>query len=164
MVEADRPRDRDRVQARVGIVDHVEDRIVGLKVRDIYEVPAAAILLEGTASREACLDDPPEQLKLRARGQVGLPQLRGPRHEPLRSDLDAYVESANEHVTGELTVRLYKGSAMVVGRSSPYALYDRALAGFGESGASSARTRAPASSSCSRPEPLAQGSGGRGAG
>ena len=71
-------------------------------------------------------------------------------HEPLRSDLDAYMESANEHVTGELTVRLYKGSAMVVGRSSPYALYDRALAGFGESGASSARTRAPASSSCSR--------------
>ena len=63
----------------VGIVDHIEDRIVGLKVRDIYEVPAAAILL--TAHRELerlTRDDPPEPVQAGARPAVGLPRLRGP--------------------------------------------------------------------------------------
>ena len=55
-------------------------------------------------------------------------------YEPLREDLDAYMESVNEYVTGEVTMRLYKGTARAVARSSPNALYDQALAGFGESG------------------------------
>ncbi len=55
-------------------------------------------------------------------------------YEPLRADLDAYMDSVNEHVTGEVTVRLFKGRAQVVTRRSPNALYDEALAGFGESG------------------------------
>jgi argininosuccinate synthase len=54
--------------------------------------------------------------------------------EPLLIDLNAYMGSANELVTGTITVKLYKGSATVVARESPYALYDAALAGFGESG------------------------------
>ena len=77
---ADRAR-RPRSAARhgVGIVDHIEDRIVGLKVRDLYEVPAAAILLDGPPRpREARLDDPPERVQARPRPQVGLPLLRGP--------------------------------------------------------------------------------------
>ena len=54
--------------------------------------------------------------------------------EPLRADLDAYMDSVNEVVTGEITIKLYRGSATPVARSSPYALYDRNLASFGESG------------------------------
>jgi len=55
-------------------------------------------------------------------------------HEPLREDLSALMDSVSEHVTGTIGLRLYKGKASVVSRSSPYALYDAALAGFGESG------------------------------
>ena len=54
--------------------------------------------------------------------------------EPLRRDLDAFMDSLNEVVTGEVTMKLFKGSATAVARSSPYALYNRALASFGESG------------------------------
>ena len=55
-------------------------------------------------------------------------------YEPLLEDLNALMDSVNEQVTGEITMRLYKGSARAVARSSPNALYDPALAGFGESG------------------------------
>ena len=55
-------------------------------------------------------------------------------YEPLLENLDAYMDSVNERVTGEITVRLFKGRAQVVARRSPNALYDEALAGFGESG------------------------------
>ena len=55
-------------------------------------------------------------------------------YEPLLSDLNAYMESVNEYVTGKVTMKLYKGSATVVARESPNALHDAALAGFGESG------------------------------
>ena len=119
----------------VGIVDHIEDRIVGLKVRDLYEVPAAEIVL--TAHREL------EKLVgtiHQNRFKPGLDQqwaflvYAGLWHEPLLDDLDAYMERVNERVTGTITLKLYKGRAMAVARSSPYALYDPALAGFGESG------------------------------
>ena len=128
----------------VGIVDHVEDRIVGLKVRDIYEVPAAAILLGAHRELEKLVSTIHQNNFKRAlEDKWAYLCYAGLWHEPLRSDLDAYMESANEHVTGELTLRLYKGSAMVVGRSSPYALYDRALAGFGESGGEFSQDASP---------------------
>jgi argininosuccinate synthase len=119
----------------VGIVDHIEDRIVGLKVRDLYEVPAAEIVL--TAHREL------EKLVCtihQNRFKPGLDQqwaflvYAGLWHEPLLDDLDAYMERVNERVTGTITLKLYKGRAMAVARSSPHALYDPELAGFGESG------------------------------
>ena len=119
----------------VGIVDHVEDRIVGLKVRDIYEVPAAAIVL--TAHREL------EKLVGTIHQNGFKPQLEnhwaflvyaGLWHEPLLADLNAFMDSVNAHVTGVITLKLYKGSATVIARESPAALYDAALAGFGESG------------------------------
>jgi argininosuccinate synthase len=119
----------------VGIVDHIEDRIVGLKVRDIYEVPAAAIVL--TAHREL------EKLVGTIHQNNFKPQLdahwaylvyAGLWYEPLLSDLNAYMDSVNEQVTGSVTLRLYKGNARPVARQSPNALYDPALAGFGESG------------------------------
>jgi argininosuccinate synthase len=119
----------------VGIVDHIEDRIVGLKVRDLYEVPAAAIVLP--AHKEL------EKLVCTRHQNLFKPQLdnhwaylayAGLWQEPLLADLNAYMESVNEQVTGEITCKLYKGSVTVVRRSSPNALYDQALAGFGESG------------------------------
>jgi len=128
----------------IGIVDHIEDRIVGLKVRDLYEVPAATIVL--TAHREL------EKL-VSTIHQNGFKRILEDRwaqlcysglwHEPLRADLDAYMASANEHVTGEVTLKLYKGSATPVARSSPYALYDRSLASFGASGGAFSQAAAP---------------------
>jgi argininosuccinate synthase len=119
----------------VGIVDHIEDRIVGLKVRDVYEVPAATLIL--TAHQEL------EKLVGTIHQNLLKPQLdrhwaflvyAGLWYEPLLGDLNAFMERVNEQVTGSITLKLYKGTAGPVARSSPNALYDPALAGFGESG------------------------------
>ncbi len=119
----------------VGIVDHVEDRIVGLKVRDLYEVPAATILISAHREIEKLVSTIHQNnFKRTLEDRWAYLCYAGLWHEPLRHDLDAYMRSANEHVTGEVTVKLYKGQATVVTRSSPYALYDRGLAGFSESG------------------------------
>lgn len=118
-----------------GIVDHIEDRIVGLKVRDLYEVPAAAIVLCAHAELERLVSTIHQNnFKHSLERHWAYLCYAGLWHEPLRADLDAYIESANRYVTGEVTVKLYKGSVTPVARSSPYAVYDRALAGFGESG------------------------------
>jgi argininosuccinate synthase len=118
-----------------GIVDHIEDRIVGLKVRDIYEVPAAAIILPAHRELEKLVSTIHQNnFKRTLEDKWAYLCYSGLWHEPLRTDLDAYMEAANEYVTGEITMRLYKGQATVVARSSPYGLYDEALAGFGESG------------------------------
>ena len=77
---------------------------------------------------------PPEQLQAAARQPLGVPRLRGPMARALLENLSAFMESVNEQVTGAITMRLYKGSARPVARRSPNALYDQALAGFGESG------------------------------
>ncbi|MGI8750196.1 MAG: argininosuccinate synthase, partial [Thermoleophilaceae bacterium] len=130
----------DRVAAAgrehgVGILDHIEDRIVGLKVRDLYEVPAAEILLIAHAELERLVCTIHQnEFKFMLERKWAYLAYAGLWHEPLRGDLDAYMESANEQVTGEITIRLYKGKASAVARSSPHALYDRELAGFGESG------------------------------
>jgi argininosuccinate synthase len=118
-----------------GIVDQIEDRIVGLKVRDIYEVPAAAIILPAHRELEKLVSTIHQNNFKRAlEDKWAYLCYSGLWHEPLRTDLDAYMDAANEYVTGEITLRLYKGQATVVARSSPYGLYDEALAGFGESG------------------------------
>ena len=118
----------------VGIVDHIEDRIVGLKVRDIYEVPAAAILLPAHAELEKLVGTIHQnQFKPELDRQWGYLVYAGLWWEPLRSDLDAYMDAVNAQVTGAVSLKLYKGSARVVRRSSPNAIYDPALATF-ESG------------------------------
>ncbi len=119
----------------VGILDHIEDRIVGLKVRDLYEIPAAEILLTAHQELEklVCTIHQNEFKHVLDRKWAYL-VYAGLWHEPLRYDLDAYMESVNAQVTGEITIRLYKGSARAVARSSPNSLYDQDLAGFGESG------------------------------
>jgi argininosuccinate synthase len=114
-----------------GIVDHIEDRVVGLKVRDLYEVPAAEVIL--TAHREL------EKLVCTGRENALKPNLdslwaqlayEGLWYEPLLADLNAFMERVNERVEGEITMRLYKGSAVAVTRSSPNAIYDRSMATF----------------------------------
>ncbi|MGO9881773.1 MAG: argininosuccinate synthase [Solirubrobacteraceae bacterium] len=119
----------------VGIVDHIEDRIVGLKVRDIYEVPAAAILLLGHQELERLVGTIHQnQLKPTLDQRWAYLVYAGLWWEPLRADLDAYMEAANALVTGTIGIKLYKGSARVVTRSSPHAVYDPQLATFAESG------------------------------
>ncbi len=119
----------------VGVVDHLEDRIVGLKVRDLYEVPAAEIVLTAHRELEKLVGTIHQNnFKPALDSQWAQLVYTGLWHEPLLTDLSAYMDSVNEHVTGTITVKLYKGRATVVGRFSPYALYDQALAGFGESG------------------------------
>jgi argininosuccinate synthase len=128
----------------VGIVDHIEDRIVGLKVRDLYEVPAAAILLAAHRDLEKLTSTIHQNnFKRTLEERWAYLCYAGLWWEPLRADLDAYMDSANERVTGEVAVKLYKGSATPVARSSPYALYDRALAGFGESGGEFSQAASP---------------------
>jgi argininosuccinate synthase len=119
----------------VGIVDHIEDRIVGLKVRDIYEVPAAAIILPAHAELERLVGTIHQnQFKGELDRKWAYLVYAGLWWEPLRSDLDAYMQSVNEQVTGTIGMKLYKGSARVVTRSSPNAVYDAALATFETSG------------------------------
>jgi argininosuccinate synthase len=119
----------------VGIVDHIEDRVVGLKVRDIYEVPAAAIVLTAHAELERLVGTIHQnQLKPILDQRWAYLVYAGLWLEPLRSDLDAYMDAVNEQVTGEIGLKLYKGSARVVTRSSPNAVYDPQLATFAESG------------------------------
>ena len=128
----------------VGIVDHIEDRIVGLKVRDIYEVPAATIMLTAHKELEKLVCTLQQNLfKPQLDNQWGFLAYAGLWWEPLRGDLDAYMESVNQQVTGSIALKLYKGSATVIRRSSPNAVYDQELAGFSESGGLFSQTASP---------------------
>jgi argininosuccinate synthase len=128
----------------VGIVDHIEDRVVGLKVRDLYEVPAAAIVLTAHRELEKLVSTIHQNnFKSGLENQWAYLCYAGLWLEPLRKDLDAYMDSANEFVTGEVTVKLYRGSVTPTRRSSPFALYDRSLASFGESGGEFSQQASP---------------------
>ncbi len=128
----------------VGIVDHIEDRIVGLKVRDIYEVPAAAILLPAHQELEKLVGTIHQnQFKPGLDQKWGYLVYAGLWWEPLRSDLDAYMDTVNAQVSGTIGLELYKGSARVVTRSSPNAVYDADLASFAESGGLFSQTASP---------------------
>jgi len=119
----------------VGIVDQIEDRIVGLKVRDIYEVPAAAIVLPAHQELERLVGTIHQnQLKPSLDQKWAYLVYAGLWWEPARADLDAYMNAVNEQVTGTIGIKLYKGHARVVTRSSPNAIYDAQLATFSESG------------------------------
>jgi len=119
----------------VGIIDHIEDRIVGLKVRDIYEAPAATIILAAHLELERLVCTIHQnQFKPQLDRQWAYLVYAGLWWEPLRGDLDAYMERVNELVTGTIGLKLYKGSARVVTRVSENAVYDASLASFTESG------------------------------
>jgi len=128
----------------VGIVDHIEDRIVGLKVRDIYEVPAAAILLPAHQELEKLVGTIHQnQFKPELDNKWAYLVYAGLWWEPLRSDLDAYMGAVNAQVTGTIGLKLFKGSVRVVTRSSPNAVYDADLASFAGSGGLFSQTASP---------------------
>jgi argininosuccinate synthase len=128
----------------VGIVDHIEDRIVGLKVRDIYEVPAAAILLPAHQEIEKLVCTIHQnQFKAQLDRQWAYLVYAGLWWEPLRGDLDAYMQSVARQVSGTIGMKLFKGSARVVTRASPNAVYDASLASFAESGGLFSQSASP---------------------
>ena len=115
----------------VGRIDHVENRLVGIKSREIYETPAAVILHAAHKSLEA-LTLSKEQARTKARIAQEYADLvyNGLWFTAHRQDLDAYVESTQRYVTGEVRVRLQKGTCTVVGRKASYALYQHSLATY----------------------------------
>ena len=128
----------------VGILDHLEDRIVGLKVRDIYEVPAATVILAAHKELERLTGTIHQnRFKEALDSEWAYLIYAGLWWEPLRTDLDAFMLEANERVTGEIGIRLYKGSATVITRKSDNAVYDAQLATFAESGGLFRQTASP---------------------
>jgi argininosuccinate synthase len=119
----------------VGIVDHIEDRVVGLKVRDIYEVPAAAIILKAHRELERLVGTIHQnQFKPELDRKWAYLVYAGLWYEPLREDIEAYIRHVNARVTGTIGLKLYKGGVRVVTRESANAVYDAQLATFAESG------------------------------
>ena len=116
----------------VGRIDHVESRVVGIKSREVYEAPAATVLLAAHKALEA-LVLPRDLLRFKSSVEARFSELvyDGLWYTPLRDALQAFVASSQARVTGRVTVKLYKGSACVTGRESPHALYDLALATYG---------------------------------
>ena len=115
----------------IGRIDHVENRLVGIKSREIYEAPAAVVLLKAHQALENLVLTK-EQLSFKARAAAEYADLiyNGLWFTGMRQDLAAYVGSTQRYVTGAIRVKLFKGNCQVVGRKSPYSLYDYALATY----------------------------------
>src|SRR5688572_10305598 len=121
------------VRHGVGRIDHVESRVVGIKSREVYECPAATVLGKAHQALEA-LVLPRDLLDFQRTVAARYATLvyDGLWFTPLREALDAFVGSTQERVTGDVSVKLFKGSATVVGRASPHSLYDHALATYSQ--------------------------------
>jgi argininosuccinate synthase len=115
----------------VGRIDHMEDRLIGIKSREVYECPAATVIIEAHKDLE--------KLVL-TRHEISFKQqvdtlwtnlvYTGLWKDPLKEDLDAFIESTQTCVNGKVKLKLYKGGLQVVGRSSPMSLYDMDLATY----------------------------------
>jgi len=115
----------------IGRIDHMEDRIVGLKSREVYEAPAATVILEAHADLEKMVLTRYEKLfKRHVDHEWAVLAYTGLWMDPLKEALDAFINKTQERVTGEVKLKLYKGNAQVVGRSSPFSLYDLNLATY----------------------------------
>jgi len=115
----------------VGRIDHVENRLVGIKSREIYEAPAAVILLQAHQALQA-MTLSKEQLRFKQKVAVEYADLiyNGLWFTSLHQDLAAYVRSSQRFVTGTVRLKLYKGDSRVVGRKSPSSLYSHGLATY----------------------------------
>lgn len=115
----------------VGRIDHVENRLVGIKSREVYEMPAAMVLLKAHRTLES-LTLSKDQLRFKDMVAATYSDLvyNGLWFSSLRRDLDAFVESTQRFVTGQVRVKLFKGSCAVVGRQSPYSLYSHGMATY----------------------------------
>jgi argininosuccinate synthase len=115
----------------VGRIDMIEDRFVGIKSREIYEAPAAIILHAAhRALEDMVLDAEVARFKASVAAEYARMVYQGKWFTSHRRDLNAYVESTQSAVTGTVRVKLHKGSAQVIGRSSPYSLYRPQLATY----------------------------------
>ena len=115
----------------VGRIDHLENRLVGIKSREIYEAPAATVLFKAHQALEAMTLS---RLQLRFKEKVSTEYAdliyNGLWFSTLRDDLAAYVSNCQKFVTGTVKVKLFKGNCLVVGRKSPYSLYSYSLATY----------------------------------
>ncbi len=115
----------------VGLVDMVENRVVGMKSRGVYETPGGAIIMEAHDKLEQlCLDRKTLSFKLTVAQRFAEILYEGEWFSPLCNALRAFIDSTQEVVTGTVRVKLYKGSILSAGATSPCSLYDASLASF----------------------------------
>ena len=115
----------------IGIVDIVENRVVGMKSRGVYETPGGTILMEAHAQlEELVLDRATMEVKKDMGNKLAQVVYEGKWFTPLREAIQAFVESTQEYVTGEVKFKLYKGNIIKAGTTSPYSLYSESLASF----------------------------------
>ena len=116
----------------VGIVDMVENRLVGMKSRGVYETPGGSILYWAHAKlEELCLDRDTLHFKQGVAQKFAELVYDGKWFTPLREALSAFVDSTQRNVTGDVKLKLYKGNIIDAGVTSPYSLYDGEIATFG---------------------------------
>ena len=116
----------------VGRVDHIEDRLVGIKSREVYETPAASVIIDAHRDLEKLVLTRHElSFKAQVEKEWAWLVYSGLWLEPLRLALDRFISATQHRVTGSVRMKLYKGSARVVGRSSDYSIYDLGLATYG---------------------------------
>lgn len=115
----------------IGRIDMVEDRVVGIKSREIYEAPAAKILINAHRELESItLEKNLLQYKQKIEQDYANLIYNGMWYSPLKESIDSFIENTQESVTGEIRLKLYKGNATVVGRHSDYSLYDLSQATY----------------------------------
>ena len=115
----------------IGIVDIVENRVVGMKSRGVYETPGGTILMEAHDQlEELVLDRATMEVKKDMGNKMAQIVYEGKWFTPLREAVQAFVESTQKYVTGEVKFKLYKGNIIKAGTSSPYSLYSESLASF----------------------------------
>ncbi len=115
----------------IGIVDIVENRVVGMKSRGVYETPGGTILMEAHKQlEELCLDRQTMEFKAMASVKFSQVVYEGKWFDPLREALQAFMTSTQKYVTGTTKLKLYKGNIIKAGTTSPYSLYNESLASF----------------------------------
>lgn len=115
----------------IGIVDIVENRVVGMKSRGVYETPGGTILYEAHQQlEELILDRETTTLKLDLGNKFAQIVYEGKWFTPLREAVQAFIESTQQYVTGEVKFKLYKGNIIKAGTTSPYSLYNESIASF----------------------------------
>ncbi|MCI1952453.1 MAG: argininosuccinate synthase [Clostridiales bacterium] len=117
----------------IGIADIVENRLVGMKSRGVYETPGGTILYHAhNKLEEICLDKDTYHYKQGIGDKMAELVYDGKWFTPLREAISAFVDSTQEHVTGDVKLKLYKGNVIDAGVKSPYSLYDEEIATFSE--------------------------------
>ena len=115
----------------IGIIDIVENRVVGMKSRGVYETPGGTVLMEAhDALEELVLDRATFEVKKDMGNKFAQIVYEGKWFTPLREAIQSFVESTQQYVTGEVKLKLYKGNIIKAGTTSPYSLYSESLASF----------------------------------